>query len=138
MTDPTPQSTAPVEQVESRAEAILARLFAAAQPGSVFAEPLEAGGYTVITASEVMSAGGFGSGQGSGRGARLEAAPNAAGEGAGAGGGGYSSGRPVAAIVIGPEGVTIRPILDTTKLLIAGISAWASVAVFLGRLVKRR
>ncbi len=38
------------------------KLTAAARPGAVFGEPVRQGDYTLITASEVTSAGGFGTG----------------------------------------------------------------------------
>ena len=44
-------------------------------------------------------------------------------------GAGASTARPVAAIVIGPEGVKVRPIVDVTKLGIAAIGAWSAVAL---------
>ena len=37
------------------------------------------------------------------------------GYGVGGGGGGYTFARPVAAITIGPDGVTVEPIVDATK-----------------------
>ena len=42
------------------------KLFSAAQAKAVFGEPVVSGNYTVITASEVSAAGGFGSGMGFG------------------------------------------------------------------------
>jgi hypothetical protein len=43
------------------------------------------------------------------------------------GGGGGSSGRPVAIIIIGPEGVSVKPILDITKVVLAGIPVWIAM-----------
>ena len=51
----------------------------------------------------------------------------------GGGGGGGSSGRPVAAIVIGPDGVKIEPVVDVTKIGLAAIGAWLSIALLLAR-----
>jgi hypothetical protein len=39
---------------------MLEKIFAAAQPGAVYGQPVGAEGYTVITATEVTSGGGFG------------------------------------------------------------------------------
>ena len=43
----------------------------------------------------------------------------------GSGGGGGSSGRPVAVIVVGPDGVEVKPIFDVTKFGLAVLTAWA-------------
>jgi hypothetical protein len=39
----------------------------------------------------------------------------------------------VAAIVIGPDGVKIEPIVDVTKIGLAAIGAWLSIALLLAR-----
>jgi uncharacterized spore protein YtfJ len=49
--------------------------------------------------------------------------------GGGLGGGGGSHGRPVAVIVIGPNGVRVRPVVDVTKIGIAAVTTW--LAMFL-------
>jgi hypothetical protein len=54
------------------------------------------------------------------------------------GGGGGASGRPVAAIIIGPEGVQIKPIVDPTQIALAGITAWATMAGMFLRMRRRR
>ena len=113
-----------------------ADIFKAAEPGAVFGAPVVAGEYTVITASEVSSAGGFGNT----RGMAPSKPANAIGEEApttrensptaswsGGGGGGGSSGRPIAVIVIGPDGVKIKPVMDATKYMLAMISMWRAV-----------
>ncbi len=105
-------------------EPLLDKITSAAQPNVAFSQPLEASGYTVITASEVISSGGFGIGA------------DAQGQGGG-GGGGFSMSRPVATIVIGPEGVKIRPVVDVSKLAVAAITAWAGMIVALARMRKR-
>lgn len=45
---------------------LLEKILAAAQPGAVFGQPVNAGSYTPITTSEVTSGGGFGVGMGRG------------------------------------------------------------------------
>jgi hypothetical protein len=45
---------------------VMERTYAAALPGAVSSEPVRAGDYTVIMASEVRVAGGFGGGLGGG------------------------------------------------------------------------
>jgi uncharacterized spore protein YtfJ len=118
------------------------RIFAAAQPGAVYSQPVVAGNYTIITASEVTSGGGFGSGVGFGP--ATPSAKKQPGEegsqsgqadsgGGGIGGGGGSAGRPVAIIIIGPDGVTVKPVFDLTKIALAGITAWTTMLVVLRR-----
>jgi uncharacterized spore protein YtfJ len=117
---------------------LLDRVVAAAHPNVVFGHPVESAGHTVITASEVAAGGGFGFGGGSGPSvAEGGTATEGQASGHGAGGGGGSMGRPVAVISIGPGGVKVDPIVDVTKLGIAGISAWAAIALFLARMFRR-
>ncbi len=98
---------------EKSSIAAIAKLFDVYQPGVVFSEPTTIGETTVITAAEVNVVMGVGFGRGSG-GIR-----KTGGEGGGGGGGGASAGRPVAAIIIGPKGVQIEPIVDITKIALA-------------------
>jgi uncharacterized spore protein YtfJ len=117
---------------------LLEKVLAAASPNVVFSQPVEAGGYTVITASEVFAGGGFGYGGGSGpTDAQTAAADAPQASGHGGGGGGGSSGRPVAVISIGPDGVKVDPVVDVTKLGIAAITAWGALALFLARFARR-
>jgi uncharacterized spore protein YtfJ len=129
-----------------QAPKILEKMFAAAKPGAVFGQPVDAGGYTLITASEVTSGGGFGVGMGrgpaprdSGQPSPVEAAPPFGGQsvgGGGFGGGGGSMGRPVAVIAVGPNGVTVRPVVDVTKVALAALTA--SLAMLRLRRAMRR
>jgi uncharacterized spore protein YtfJ len=107
---------------------------------------VESGTYIVITAAEVTSGGGFGMGMGLGPASRsdttaaptVEAAPpegSQTGGGGGVGGGGGAMGRPVAIIAIGPDGVRIKPVVDVTKVALAGLTAGATM---LGLLRARR
>jgi uncharacterized spore protein YtfJ len=118
----------------------LDRLMVAARPGAVFGQPVEAGGYTVITASEVTTGGGFGSGVGVGgpQASGSQGASSGPGAGGGSGGGGGSMGRPVAVIAIGPDGVTVKPVFDITKLGVVLLTAWGSVALTAVRMARFR
>ena len=49
------------------------------------------------------------------------------GYGGGGGGGGFSAGRPVAAIIVEPEGVRIEPIVDPTKIALAFFTVLGSI-----------
>jgi uncharacterized spore protein YtfJ len=119
------------------------RLFEVVQPETVFSKPKKAGEYTLITASEVVT--GLGSGYGFGHfspplpsqepGEDLEIEIEG-GEGGGGGGGGMSSGRPVAVISVGPEGVAVHPVIDRTKLGIALLSAVGSMFLAINRFSK--
>jgi uncharacterized spore protein YtfJ len=130
----------------------LERIFAAAQSGAVLSEPVVAGNYTIITASEVTSSGGVGSGMGfvpatpkaqkqpgeevahseqANSGVVPVLLQNLSGGGIGAGGG--ATGRPVAIIIVGPDGVTVKPVFDLTKIALAGITAWITMLAVLRR-----
>ena len=107
------------DKAADRATDALTAIFGEPEPATLFSEPLQHGDDLLITASAWDRAGGFGFGGGSG----------VDGDGgAGAGGGGSSSGRPVAVIRIGPDGVEVTPVLDLTKVavtaLISGAAFW--------------
>lgn len=129
------------EKTSEQLPPILEKIFSAAQAEAVYSKPIVSNNYTVITASEVAAGGGFGSGTGFGpaTSSSTEEQANKDGSqeepvnsgGSGMGGGGGSSGRPVAIIIIGPEGVTVKPVFDITKIVLAGITAWITMlAVF--------
>jgi uncharacterized spore protein YtfJ len=138
-----------VDKAREQAAMMLEKIFAAAQPGAVYGQPVASEGYTVITAAEVTSGGGFGMGLGLGPPSRpgSRAAPTAeaarpedrqtggAGGVGGGGGGGGAMGRPVAVIAIGPDRVRVKPVMDVTKVALAGLTAWATM---LGLLRARR
>jgi uncharacterized spore protein YtfJ len=130
------------DRAEAFSKVFLDKVFIAAQPGAVFGAPVVSGEYTVITASEVGAGGGFGSGRGTGTSVAARSTENGApvrGEGRGIGGGGGASGRPIAAIVIGPDGVTVKPIVDLTRIALAGITAWgAMLAIYFKLRAKSR
>ena len=135
MSDSTDRFVATTDKAQEQASRQFERLMAAAQPGAVFSSPVVSGGYTLITASEVTAGGGFGfaSGMGPAR-ATVPSAETPESVGGGGGGGGGSSGRPVAVIVISPDGVEVKPVLDITKLAIAGITTWGAMALMLQRI----
>lgn len=143
MIDTTSEVLSQVSKRDQQLSAALEKLFAAAQASAVFSEPTTSGNYTVITACEVVAAGGLGSGMGLGFDSAThepaaEASQSRPGNGAGGGfgAGGTSRGRPVAAIIVGPEGVHVRPIVDVTKIAIAGIALGAAIVAMLRRVLK--
>ncbi len=124
---------------------ILEKLFAAAQTGAVFSDPVTCGSNTLIMVSEVAAGGGFGSGIGFGptppvakkqpnEEAQTPQNGKEVGGGGGFGGGGGSMGRPVAVIIAGPEKVTVQPVVDITKIALAGIGAWITMLTVLRKM----
>jgi uncharacterized spore protein YtfJ len=130
----------------SQAAEMIDKLFMVARPEAVFSAPVTAGEHTVITAAEVTVAMGAGGGGGFGYGppARKPGEAEPAGDqaeassggGSGGGGGGAAAGRPVAAIIVGPDGVWVEPIMDPTKIALAFFTTLASMAFMLGRIWK--
>lgn len=130
--------SAVLSETQQRIAQNIEQLSAAARPGAVFGQPVVAGGYTVITASEVAAGGGFGFGGGTQPAARTGASTQTeAARGSGGGGGGGSSGRPVAVISIGPDGVKVQPVVDVAKIALAALSAWGAIALAVGRMAKQ-
>ncbi len=120
------------------ARALLEKLLEMTGARAVFGEPIQSGDYTVITASEMNVGMGLGYGYGIGpadEAAATESAEAEAaepmGEGGGGGGGGGGAGRAIAAIIIGPEGVCVEPIVDVTKVSLAFFTMFGSVLVML-------
>jgi len=132
---------------EEQVSRALEKIYSAAQPGAVYSEPVTAGSYTVITASEIAAGGGFGSGFGFGpmdtpakhqeETSQPQAEPTNS-TGGGMGGGGGFGGRPVAIIIIGPDGVTVKPVVDVTKIALAGVAVWGTMFLLLKRMRKAR
>lgn len=134
------------EKREAQIARVSEKIYSAAQSSAVYSEPVTTGNYTIITASESVAFGGFGTGLGfgsptippkqQGETAQPQAQPlNSAG---GMGGGGGSSGRPVAIIIIGPDGVTIKPVVDVTKIALAGVTVCGTMVMRLWRMRKAR
>jgi uncharacterized spore protein YtfJ len=123
---------------DEQLSSVIEKIYSAAQPGAVYSEPVKSGNYTVIMASEVAVGGGFGTGSGIGPQGKkaAEESPQSSqiSGGSGIGGGGGSSGRPVAVIVIGPDGVTVKPVFDITKIALAGITAWGTMLLLLRKM----
>ena len=125
---------------QEEAGELVEKLFDVARPKAVFGEPITVGEQVVITANEVNVGMGVGFGGGAGSAARPDEEPAPEGEGAGAGagggggGGGFSGARPVAAIVVSPQGVWVEPIVDMTKLGLALFTMIGSMWMFWSRM----
>jgi uncharacterized spore protein YtfJ len=138
---PLDEAVSLIDKTREQTAAMVEKIFAAAQPGAVYGQPIASETYTVITAAEVTSGGGFGMGIGLGPPSRPGGTAAATADaaqpedrqtgGGGGGGGGGSMGRPVAVIAIGPDGVTVRPVVDVTKVALAGLTAWATMLAVL-------
>jgi uncharacterized spore protein YtfJ len=137
-------SAAAVESVERTLE----RFLEIASVKSVYDSPVKHGEKLIIPAAEVLGGLGFGMGSGMGIGENpnkkvgvdegegveeeepVDASTTgpgikveAGGGGGGGGGGGRVFARPVAVIVSGPEGVSVEPVVDATKIALAFFTA---------------
>ncbi|MHB0871819.1 MAG: GerW family sporulation protein [Chloroflexota bacterium] len=98
--------------------ALLRDLISMGRANAAFGDPRTVGDRTVIPVAEVMY--GFGAGMGSGQGPGPQGQPSG---GSGGGSGGGVRTRPIAAIVIGPEGVSVQPVVDVTQIGMAALVA---------------
>jgi uncharacterized spore protein YtfJ len=125
-------------------ERTITRLTEVAGPNAVFGAPVAQGDTTVIPCCRVSVGLGFGGGGGTGSArtendahaedAHAEQAPTQSGEGLGGGGG--SQGRPVAAIILTPGRVQVRPIVDVTRVAFAGMATAVALALLIGRALR--
>jgi uncharacterized spore protein YtfJ len=114
--------TATIEPIED----MLKRL----NVNAVFGAPIKEGDATILPVANVGY--GFGYGSGRGRGPATTsgdeaAAPGTASEGEGSGGGGGGMAQPKGVIRITADGVKFEPIMDMTRISLAGIAmvAWS-------------
>ena len=114
---------------EQSVEKVLGRLVETAKVDAVFGQPVERGNATVIPCSEVAVGLGFGMGGGP-----VDERGNQVGGGGGAGGG--ARGRPIAAIIVTQDDVRVEPIMDITKVALAGMTTGAFMLIWLLRLVR--
>jgi uncharacterized spore protein YtfJ len=84
----------------------------------VYGQPISKGETIIIPAAEVLTGLGFGASQGA-----MNRKDSKGGKWSGGGGGGRTLSRPVAVIVAGPDGVRVTPVFDTTKIILAGLTA---------------
>jgi uncharacterized spore protein YtfJ len=103
---------------------------------AVFGEPIREEGVTVVPVAEVRFAFGYGYGSGRGRGEETEGGPSTAE--AGSGGGSGAGGRATAKgyVRISADEVRFEPVLDVTRLALAGIALAAWSVFWIGRTMR--
>ena len=106
----------------------------AASVDHVYSEPVKYGETVVIPAAEVLSAAGFGLGVWAGSSGEEEDDEEVSGVGSAGGGGGRVLARPVAVVVVSPEGVRVEPVADRTKVLLALITTLGFMFSILARI----
>lgn len=109
----------------------LQEFFSVADVSAVYDQPVQHGDTIVIPSAEVVSIMGFGVGSGPSN-------ENGSTTGGGGGGGGTVVARPVAAIVITPYDVRVKPIVDVTKIALAGLTAAGFMLATLARMNSKR
>lgn len=120
---------------QKAANELMGKLFDITKPEAIYSQPVTQGEYTLITASELTAGMGVGYGGGGGSGEEHEPDnPSGVGFGGGGGGGGGTLARPVAAIIIGPDGVRVEPIVDATKIAIAFFTAFGAMWMALSKM----
>ena len=103
--------------------------------GAVFGEPIREGDVTVIPVAEVRFTFGYGYGSGRGRGEETEGGPRTEeGSGGGSGAGGRASAKGY--VRISADGVRFEPVLDVTRLALAGIAFAAWSVFWIGRTMR--
>jgi uncharacterized spore protein YtfJ len=117
-------------------EQVMDSLHAVASVEAVYGAPVKQRDTVIIPAAEVVAFSGFGVGQGFGGPENESSAIG--GAGGGGGGGGSAHARPVAVIIVSPEGVRIDPVFDLTKIALAGVTLAAFAVGMLARLSKIR
>ncbi len=103
----------------------------------VYGEPIQHEDTLIIPTAEVLCVAGFGVGGGSGVDTEKNPEKPSQGSGSGGGGGGRILSRPVAVVVASPEGVRVEPVVDITKVALAGLTALGFMVGMLFRMSRR-
>jgi uncharacterized spore protein YtfJ len=96
----------------------LAHFLTTADVDAAYGQPIRKGDTLIIPTAEVLSGLGFGASQGT-----MKGKESKGGKWSGGGGGGRTFSRPVAVIVASPEGVRVTPVFDSTKVILAALTA---------------
>jgi uncharacterized spore protein YtfJ len=103
---------------------------------AVFGEPIREGDVTVVPVAEVRFAFGYGYGSGRGRGEEAEVGPSTGEEGSGGGRGAGGRASAKGYIRISADDVRFEPVLDVTRLALAGIAFAAWSVFWIGRAMR--
>jgi len=114
------------------------QFLAAADVRVVYGEPIQHDDTMIIPTAEVLCGLGFGVGSGSGTGMDEHTDKPSRGIGGGGGGGGRILSRPVAVVVASPEGVRVEPVVDITKIALAGLTALGFMVGMMFRMTSHR
>ena len=130
----------PVEAGLEMFQDTMEEFLAAADVRVVYGEPIQHDDTMIIPTAEVLCGLGFGVGSGSGYGTSAEQNPDQPSQasGSGGGGGGRILSRPVAVVVASPEGVRVEPVVDITKIALAGLTALGFMVGMMFRMSSRR
>jgi len=104
--------------------------------GAVFGEPIREGSVTVVPVAEVRFAFGYGYGSGRGRGEQAEGGPGRSEEGSGGGTGAGGRASAKGYVRISADDVRFEPVLDVTRLALAGIAFAAWSVFWIGRTIR--
>lgn len=124
-----------IDRMNAVVQDTMSKLIDAADVEKVFGPPITQGDVAVIPASENFTLLGFGVGGGGGTESN---GSGAIGAGGGGGGGGRTLSRPVAIIVVTPEGAYVEPIMDPTKVALAAITAAGFMFGMMLRMMRKR
>ncbi len=137
MTEESADQSAKVDYIPGKslelAEETMDKFLKTADVSAVYGIPVVYGDTLIIPTAEVVAVLGFGAGEGSGAGPEGQG-----GSGAGGGGGGKTFSRPVSVIVVGPNGVEVKPVIDVTKIALAALTAWGFMGSMAMRMARRR
>ncbi len=137
MTDETKENQ-PGEAGLEMYQETMEEFLAAADVRVVYGEPIQHDDTMIIPTAEVLCGLGFGVGSGSGSSAEENPEKPSQGSGSGGGGGGRILSRPVAVVVASPEGVRVEPVVDITKIALAGLTALGFMVGMMFRMSNRR
>jgi len=104
-----------LQSMATASSEVMNKLAEVARVDAVFGQPVQHGDSVVISCAEISMGGGMGMGGGPGK--DTEQGKLTVGMGTGAGGG--ATGRPIAIVILSPEGVRVQPVVDVTKVALA-------------------
>ncbi len=137
MTDEMNENT-PAEYGLGVFQDTMEEFLAAADVRVVYGEPIEHEDTMIIPTAEVLCGVGFGLGSGTGTSSEQNSEKPSQGTGSGGGGGGRILSRPVAVVIASPEGVRVEPVVDITKIALAGLTAMGFMVGMMFRMSSRR